>query len=99
MSRCDDATGGDVVASVATVIGQVADEDTWCRAWSKLVCRDGDQVGEAPTPKHTEFVVGRRYAEEECVRCSGGGSTTRASLIRYVAVVRASAQNSKGAAL
>jgi hypothetical protein len=61
----DDATGGDVVASVAAMISRVPDEDARTGARGELVRRRGEHVGVAATSEHPEFVVGGRHAEEE----------------------------------
>lgn len=73
MSRGDNTVRCDVVATVATMIRGVVDEDTECGAVVELVVRGGCEVGEAATPEHTKLVVGRVNAEEESKRCCGAG--------------------------
>lgn len=71
VARGDDMPGGDVVASVAMMIGRVADEDARRGRRAELVCGCCHRVGEAQGVEDTELAVVRVDAEMEPVRCGG----------------------------
>ena len=68
---------GEVEASVAAVIGRVADEDAQRGSGLELMGRRRGSVGEAQRAEHPKLVVAGRNAEEELEGRGGAGGTAR----------------------
>lgn len=72
--------GFNVEASVAAVVGRVADEDACNGAWRELVRCRCREVGVAQASKHAEVTIMGRDAEQQLEQCRDAGGAARSAI-------------------
>jgi hypothetical protein len=68
MSRNDQAVCREIKATIAFVVGRVAQEDTSGGAWGELMWRSGSRVRVVRTTKDVQMLVGGRGTKQGKMR-------------------------------